>query len=340
MATVSNKFVAKNGLSANGDSDITGTLTTTSTIIAPAPQTLAASLRLPPGTAPVSLTNGDLWTTSAGLYVRANGATQGPLLSASTADTGLSSLSSVTVLNNRTDTQTVFIATGATTNGSTKTINLGTGGVSGSTTSLTIFASGSGRTQNMSVYGGITIWDTLGSTSVVLTQAGAATFSGKVTTPASTTSATSLNIPHGTEPSAPNNGDVWTTTNGAYTRISSVTKSLTEIAIPFYQAGTLTTGTGKARFYIEKTSRVVSVRASCSTAPTGDSVIVDVNKNGTTIFTTQGNRPTIAASGNTSGSVTNMDVTSLAAGDYITIDIDQIGSTAAGADLTVTVWVE
>jgi hypothetical protein len=31
------------------------------------------------------------------------------------------------------------------------------------------------------------------------------------------------------------------------------------------------------------------------------------------------------------------DVTSLAAGDYLTIDIDQIGSTVAGSNLVVTV---
>lgn len=67
-------------------------------------------------------------------------------------------------------------------------------------------------------------------------------------------------------------------------------------------------------------------------------MIVDVNKNGTTIFTTQGNRPTVAISGFTSGKVSNMDVTSLADGDYLTIDLDQIGSTVPGADLTVQVW--
>ena len=41
--------------------------------------TSGASIRLPHGTAPTSPVNGDLWTTTAGLYVRINGATVGPL---------------------------------------------------------------------------------------------------------------------------------------------------------------------------------------------------------------------------------------------------------------------
>lgn len=101
--------------------------------------------------------------------------------------------------------------------------------------------------------------------------------------------------------------------------------------------GTIVTGTGKARIYCDKAYTIKSVRSSVNTAPTGAAILVDINKNGTTVFTTQGNRPSIAISGNTSGLVTNMDVTSLAAGDYIQVDIDQVGSTIAGADLTVQV---
>jgi len=49
------------------------------TIIAPTAANALASIRLPHGTAPTSPTNGDMWTTTAGLYVRINGATVGPL---------------------------------------------------------------------------------------------------------------------------------------------------------------------------------------------------------------------------------------------------------------------
>jgi hypothetical protein len=43
-----------------------------------------AGFNLPPGTAPTSPVNGDLWTTSAGLYARINGATVGPYAGAYT----------------------------------------------------------------------------------------------------------------------------------------------------------------------------------------------------------------------------------------------------------------
>lgn len=38
-----------------------------------------AGLRVPHGTAPTTPTNGDIWTTTAGMYVRVNGVTVGPL---------------------------------------------------------------------------------------------------------------------------------------------------------------------------------------------------------------------------------------------------------------------
>lgn len=47
--------------------------------VAPASTTSAASLRLPHGSAPTSPVDGDMWTTTAGLFVRINGATVGPL---------------------------------------------------------------------------------------------------------------------------------------------------------------------------------------------------------------------------------------------------------------------
>jgi hypothetical protein len=102
--------------------------------------------------------------------------------------------------------------------------------------------------------------------------------------------------------------------------------------------GTLTVGTGMARLYFPRACTIINVIASVGTAPTGASVIFDVNKNGTTIFTTQGNRPTITASAFVDTSSVP-DVTSIAAGEYLTVDLDQIGSTVAGADATVSIEV-
>lgn len=107
----------------------------------------------------------------------------------------------------------------------------------------------------------------------------------------------------------------------------------------FAARGTLAVGVGGHRYYFNRAVTVTNVRASVGTVPTGAAVIVDVNKNGTTIFTTQGNRPTIAVSTNTDAT-SAPDVTAFAAGDYMTVDVDQIGSTVAGADLTVQIEFE
>lgn len=76
---------------------------------------------------------------------------------------------------------------------------------------------------------------------------------------------------------------------------------------------------------------ISKVKIYSATAPTGAALIADVNKNGTTIFTTQGNRPEIAIDGNADDSGTP-DVTSLSEGDRLSFDIDQVGSTLAGGD--------
>jgi hypothetical protein len=100
----------------------------------------------------------------------------------------------------------------------------------------------------------------------------------------------------------------------------------------------LAVGTGAQRFYAPYPCTIVQVRINVVTAPTGASLIVDVNKNGTTIFGTQSARPTIPAAAVTAVSGTPT-VATLAAGDYLTIDIDQVGSTVAGGYLTATVTV-
>lgn len=66
------------------------------TIQAPTPSTANASLNIPHGTAPSSPNNGDVWTTTSGLYVRINGATIGPL------SVGLSAIGADNLLMNAT----------------------------------------------------------------------------------------------------------------------------------------------------------------------------------------------------------------------------------------------
>ena len=107
---------------------------------------------------------------------------------------------------------------------------------------------------------------------------------------------------------------------------------------PFSHSGAATVGAGVVRFPVPTAATISGVIATANTAPTGASLIFDVNKNGTTIFTTQANRPSIAAGSFATSAAAVPDVTSLVAGDYLTVDIDQIGSTVAGSDLVVVVY--
>jgi len=75
---------------------------------------------------------------------------------------------------------------------------------------------------------------------------------------------------------------------------------------------------------------------STSSPISGKAVVVDVNKNGTTIFTTQANRPAVNTSANLS-STTAPDVTTLADGDYLTFDVDFVGAAGGAAYAVVTV---
>jgi hypothetical protein len=126
--------------------------------------------------------------------------------------------------------------------------------------------------------------------------------------------------------------------NIGYTGSKGDTGAIGTTEISFSIPGTLTTRTGTMRWYFDNNYTIDNVIATVGTAPTGASIIVDVNKNGTTIFTTQANRPTITASSFTDLTSTP-NVTTVASGDYLTVDIDQIGSTIAGTDLVVRIKV-
>lgn len=127
-------------------------------------------------------------------------------------------------------------------------------------------------------------------------------------------------------------------TNGDYS-VPAATIWSRAFTSPYSLGGTLSIGTGTFRLPFSYGARVISVRTAVSTAPTGDTLIVDVHKNGTTIFTTQGNRPIIPISSNISN-IAIPDVFAIVPGDYITIDIDQVGSTIAGEDLVVSLQME
>lgn len=82
--------------------------------------------------------------------------------------------------------------------------------------------------------------------------AAALTLTGKLTTVLSATGGSGLVVPHGAAPTAPNNGDLWTTTGGLFCRINGVTEQYAKLASPSFttpalgtpSAGVLTSCTG------------------------------------------------------------------------------------------------
>lgn len=103
------------------------------------------------------------------------------------------------------------------------------------------------------------------------------------------------------------------------------------------ETSALTTGTGKLTFRAPHAFTLTDVRASVSTAPTGGTLLtVDVNKNGTTMLST---KLTFDASEKTTVTATTqrvISVTAIASDDEISVDIDAVGSTIAGAGLKIT----
>ena len=99
----------------------------------------------------------------------------------------------------------------------------------------------------------------------------------------------------------------------------------------------LTTGTGTARFYLPRRSFFISARLAADTAGTGSGFnIIDVNLNGTTLYPTQGIRPSLAAGGNDSGLQGCGSMA--AAGDYLSVDVDAVTATTPASAVVATVF--
>jgi len=180
--------------------------------------------------------------------------------------------------------------------------------------------------------------NTLASEKLALGTAGAATgvltlsgsTSGTVTLqPAAAAGTYTLTLPT----SDGNSGEVLTTDG---TGVLSWAARIESFAVAASDETTaLTTGTAKVTFRMPYAFTLSAVRASVTTAPTGATLTVDINESGTSILST---KLTIDAGEKTSTTAATPPVISdsaLADDAEITIDIDQIGSTVAGAGLKV-----
>lgn len=112
--------------------------------------------------------------------------------------------------------------------------------------------------------------------------------------------------------------------------------AMNQVQVVFAKADTLAVTVGHNRYTLTDAASIDSVLATVGTAPVGSSVIIDVKKNGVSIFTTPSHRPIILAGTNEDQSPTP-DITALVPGDFLTVDIVQVGSTIPGADLTVQI---
>jgi hypothetical protein len=123
--------------------------------------------------------------------------------------------------------------------------------------------------------------------------------------------------------------------NGAGTDVK-VTEEVFIVALSD-ETTDLTTG-AKASFNMPFAMTLTGVKANVNTAPTGATIIVDINEAGSTILST---KLSIDASELTSTSAASAAVisdTALANDAFITFDIDQIGSSTAGKGLKVTLY--
>lgn len=112
------------------------------------------------------------------------------------------------------------------------------------------------------------------------------------------------------------------------------------LVVPFAFPGTLTVTTDAAGlpFYLDGDYELLWVRMGLRDSPlgTGSQVRVDINKNNTTVYPVQTNRPTILAGGTNKTSITVPPAPIIFVyGDYLTVNVDEVGSSTAGANLLV-----
>lgn len=105
----------------------------------------------------------------------------------------------------------------------------------------------------------------------------------------------------------------------------------------FTRQGPLSVAAGVTELPIAGGTFVIdSIAARVSDWSVGSSIILDIKKNGASIFSVTGNRPTISA-GSKLAVVGSWNVVSFTTGDYLTIDIVQVGSSTPGSNLVVPI---
>jgi len=108
---------------------------------------------------------------------------------------------------------------------------------------------------------------------------------------------------------------------------------LGQISFSFAGNCAVQNGTIKIPNCTQLTKTIRGIYLSVGTAPTGTSIIVDVNINSDSICFL---KPTIP-DGLTTGYVDEIQKPLWKHGDLLSVDIDQVGSTTSGADLVISI---
>lgn len=105
--------------------------------------------------------------------------------------------------------------------------------------------------------------------------------------------------------------------------------------IPFSLPGQAFVEVGRLRLYFPLGGELLWGLVSANVAPTGASLIADVNINGASIYSDPADRPTIPAGSNVSQM--SQIIATVPVMGYVTIDIDQVGSSLPGGDVVALI---
>ena len=101
----------------------------------------------------------------------------------------------------------------------------------------------------------------------------------------------------------------------------------------------LTAGAAKITFRLPYAATLLAVRASVTTAPVGANLVVDINEGGTSVLSTKLSIDATEKTSTTAATPAVISDSALADDAEITVDIDQIGSSTAGAGLKVGLYL-
>lgn len=114
--------------------------------------------------------------------------------------------------------------------------------------------------------------------------------------------------------------------NGQWVAVSTAAST---VVFPLARvSGEVAIASGTERYYFPTPGTIKNVDLGLAEGPSSGHVIADVNLNGTSIFTDQAKRPDVARGAHWSSKAP--DVTAFQAGDYLTVDFDEVGVEPTG----------